>query len=149
MCIRDRNKIEVEDVENVVGTTRKFSVFELNRAIGEKNTLKALYIVSRMIELGEPLQKIIRMIGWYMSIIGRIVFSKSLKKNTDDLRKEIGVAPFYWKNYLKEAENFSEESIKKSFEFLLEADYNSKRSYQNNLTIGTVLVYNLCKLQNK
>jgi len=143
--IKEKNRITREDIENVVGVTRKYNVYELRKAIGEKNISKATQIISKMIEIGESLPGIIVWLVMYFNIIGKIVYLTPYFKNLNELREKTGINQYFWKDYIQQAKNFSEDSIKSCFEFLLEADYNSKRGYQNDLTIGTLLVYRLCR----
>ena len=48
----ERKRITMEDVADVVGVSRGFTVFDLQRAVGKKNLTEALRIVKRMMETG-------------------------------------------------------------------------------------------------
>ena len=57
-----RKEIEVDDVESVVSRVRPHSIFELTEAIGMKNCPKALILLDRMLEGGEPPLRILTMV---------------------------------------------------------------------------------------
>lgn len=53
LYVGDNLKIEIDDVSTVVGKSRSFNIFELQRAVGERNAERAHEIASKMLETGE------------------------------------------------------------------------------------------------
>lgn len=54
LYVGDKKIITVDDITSVVGVSREFSVFELQWAIGMKDTAKAAEILKHIIDQGEP-----------------------------------------------------------------------------------------------
>jgi DNA polymerase-3 subunit delta len=73
----ERTQMKLEDVADVVGISRGFTVFDLQKAIGNKNLEEALRIVKRMIETGETPQLAIVMLTRYFIL--RLIISKTIR----------------------------------------------------------------------
>jgi len=145
LYIKDRDTIEEDDIANIVGIVREYNIFELRNAVGEKKIFDGIRIITKMIELGESLPGIIVRLTMYFNMLGKIVFTKTQGKSLDELRSQLGIHPFFWKETIKQAKNFSEDSLKRCFETLLDADYKAKTGFQNDETIATIMIYHLCK----
>ncbi|MFQ5770188.1 MAG: DNA polymerase III subunit delta, partial [bacterium] len=90
-----KKKIEVKDVQKVVGLTRKFSVFDLNDAIGYKDLEKALVILNHMLESGESPTGILAMIARHFINLNKLKGVVTQNKSKDEMSTLTGIPPFF------------------------------------------------------
>jgi DNA polymerase-3 subunit delta len=140
-----RKRIESDDVRQVVGLSRGYSVFDLSNLVGQKKLGAALSIISRMIESGESPIGILAMITRQFSVLLKLKFA--LKKGTApvQLASVAGVPGIFIHDYLAQAKNYTVLELQQAFTYLLEADVQLKSSGQKPRLILELLVYNLVR----
>ncbi len=119
-------EISVADIEYNIGISKEFNVFELNSALGKRDALKAIQIVNYF--AANPKS------NPFVLIIGSMVgyFTKILKyhylhdKSAASVAKELGVHPFFIKEYEVAARNFTKMKIFQVIAYLREYDLKSK-----------------------
>lgn len=102
----DANKeITVQDIEKNIGISKDFNVFELNNALGKRDALKAIQIVDYF-AANPKSNPVVLVLG---TLYG--YFSKVLKyhylPDKSTAPKELGVHPFFVKDYEYAARNFN------------------------------------------
>lgn len=143
--LTDRKKIESEDVRQVVGISRGYSVFDLSNSIGQKKVNTALVIVSRMLELGESPIGILAMLIRHFSILLKLKYGLKKGSSQAHLASFAGVPVFFVKDYLPQVKNFTRQELQQAFSHLLEADVKLKSSGQKPRLILELLIYNLVR----
>lgn len=145
LFVDDKERIEEEDVEAVVGIAKHYNIFELSDAVGKMDLKGAVEILERMLDVGESPVSIVAMLTRYFTILWKI---KELIQHREPERKIasiVGVHPFFVKDYIAQAQNFSEARITTAFTHLLNADVHLKSSYQKPKIVMDVLIYNLIR----
>jgi len=129
LYVGERKTITVDDISAVVGVSREFSVFELQWAIGGKDTGKASAILARMIEQGEPHPVLI------VAVLTK--FFQTLWKLHDVRRRGVqggqqfvqaGVFGSYAERYGQAANKYSMQEIEDAFIALADLDEKLKSS---------------------
>lgn len=144
--IENSKRIEVEDVQSVVGFSKEFNIFNLLNAIGQRNLRSALLIVNRLLEHGEsPTAMVIRLTDYFSTLL-KFLEPQNSRKSDNELAKIAGVNFYFIKDYKAQARNFTIKQMEKAFALLLEADLNLKTSYQTPTIIMELLVYRLIRL---
>ncbi|MBI3004157.1 MAG: DNA polymerase III subunit delta [Ignavibacteriales bacterium] len=143
--IGDRQSVTVEDVAQVVGATRGFTIFDLQNAIGRLDMKEALQILKRMLELGENHQLLIVMLTRFFHQLWKLSELTSKKLSEREMAAELKVHPFYLKQYLGFARNFSVDHIETGFKALLEADVELKSTSRDPHIVLDLLVYTLIR----
>lgn len=122
---KDR-EISVHDIEQNIGISKDFNVFELNSALGKREVLKAVQIVDYFSSnpKSNPFVVVIGSLAGY--------FTKLLKyhylpdKTSAVVAKELGVHPFFTKEYDIAARNFNRRKLFDVIAILREYDLKSK-----------------------
>ncbi len=143
--LSDKNHIEAEDVEAVVGASRQFNVFEFCDAVGSKNIDKGLKILDGMLQFGGVPAGMLVMLNRHFSILAKLKELKTKNYRRDQIAKELKINPFFVDNYTKQTNLYSRSHFDIIFELLLDADYQLKTSYQKPKMIMEML---LLKLNN-
>jgi DNA polymerase-3 subunit delta len=125
----NEKKITVEHIEANVGISKEFNVFELNKAVGEKNVLKANRIIdhfSRNPKSGETdLSSVVRTL--YANFFFKLLKYHYLNdKSQFAAASAIGVNPFFVKDYEMAARKYSAPKIIQIISILREYDLKAK-----------------------
>lgn len=118
--------ITADDVSSVVGVSREYTVFELQRAIGGRNRQRAAEIVDRMMEAGESPPWIIVMLTSYFLSLWRVRDLLRTGTSNAAIAGDLRVTPFRAQEYREAAERFTREEIEDAFSLLARADEQVK-----------------------
>jgi DNA polymerase-3 subunit delta len=113
-------------IEQNIGISKDYNVFELGNALGEKDVLKANKIINHFNANPKenPIQKTIGSLFYYFQKLLKIHLSP--KKSRDDLQQILGVPPFFINDYLKAARNYPTKKLVEIVSLLREYDVKSK-----------------------
>lgn len=119
-------QISEEHVHKYVGISKEYNVFELQKALGNKNALTAYKIVDYFASnpKANPLVLLIPQLFSYFVKILLIHISKD--KDEKSLAASLGVHPFFVKDYLAAARFYSLPKLEEIIHLLKIADINSK-----------------------
>ena len=125
----NEKRITVEHIETNIGISKEFNVFELNKAIGEKNVLKANRIIdhfSRNPKSNETdLSSVIRSL--YANFFVKLLkFHYLADKSQQSVASAIGVHPFFVKDYEMAARKYSAPKVIQIISYLREYDLKAK-----------------------
>jgi len=139
----ERMRVTPEDVADVVGVSRGFTVFDLQNAIGKKNIGEAMRIVKRMIETGETPQLSIVMLSRYFNLLWKVQDMVRHGASEAEVIAATRISPYYFKDYAEAARRFSSSQIENSFAILLDADLQLKSTSPDPYHLMEMLVYSL------
>lgn len=126
VAVPKSKKIDDVDVEYNIGISKDFNVFELQKAIGAKDFVKANQIINYFGDNpnDNPIFMTIVVLYGYFTKLLKLHFSKDKDKNT--LATMLGVNPYFVNDYLVAARNYSWTDCMKCIEVLREFDLRSK-----------------------
>jgi len=146
--VGEKKKIEVDDVNSIVGMSRQFNVFELQSAIGAKNIARVLEIVERMLDAGEqPIGIIVRLTRYFQQL-WIIQDCLARKKSKQEIATVLRLPPkqmFFLENDVRSAQRFTSGEVRRAFALLEEADESLKTSNGDARLVMTLLLYNIVK----
>jgi DNA polymerase-3 subunit delta len=143
--IGNKRQIEPEDIAEVVGESKGYTIFELQNAIGKRDIALSIQILERMLEYGESPQLMIVMLTRFFTQLYKLTELKQRRAQEREIVAELGIRPFFVKQYLVFVSNFSKEHIEQNFRALLEADTTMKTSSRDPHLVMDLLVYSLVK----
>lgn len=126
VAIPASKRIDDVDVEYNIGISKDFNVFELQKAIGSKDFLKANRIINYFGDNPKDnpiIMTITALYGYYTKLL-KLHFSKDKSRST--LATMLGVNPFFVNDYLEAAGNYSWVDCMQCIEVLREFDLKSK-----------------------
>ena len=126
VAVPKSKKIDDADVEYNIGISKDFNVFELQKAIGAKDLLKATQIVNYFGDNpnDNPIFMTIVVLYGYFTKLLKLHFSKDKDKNT--LATMLGVNPFFVNDYITAARNFPWTDCMRCIEILRDFDLRAK-----------------------
>lgn len=131
--------ITADDIENGVGISKDFNVFELNNALGHKDKTKAFQIANYFV--ANPKNgPLVLVLGTLQGFFNKIYLTHQYRNTQDkDLAAAIKVSPFFVKDYKVAARNYSEQKLEQIFYVLEEYDLRSKGVNNNSIKEGELL----------
>lgn len=126
----NRKTITEEDVEQYVGVSKDFNVFELQAALATKNLSKAIQIIQyfEANPKAAPIQLILPSLYSFFSKVFMIYGLNT--RDEKSVAASLGINPFFIKDYLKATDIYSYPDVEKLI--LLLSDYNLKSIGINN-----------------
>jgi DNA polymerase-3 subunit delta len=129
LYIGERRRIELKDVEEVVSEVRIATIFDLTKAIGERDLKKAFRALERIWESGEHPLKILGMISRQFRHLAMTKEILALGGGAEEIKKELGISnPYYLRELSAQATGFSSPSLHRALKNLWETDLKLKRS---------------------
>ena len=147
----DRTSITAEDIENNVGISRQYSIFELTRELSVKNAPKALKIAAyignsprfMMLLATAPLFNHFYRILRYEALMSRNPSAGSAEKAS-----ALGVNPYFLKEYDAAARNYPPEKCLAVISLVKEYDFKGKGGNSGEASQPEMLMELVAKILN-
>ena len=147
VAVPKSKKIDDIDVEYNIGISKDFNIFELQKAIGNKDFVKANQIINYFGDNpnDNPIFMTIVVLYGYFTKLLKLHFTKDKDKNT--LATMLGVNPFFVNDYLVAARNYSWTDCMRCIEVLREFDLRSK-GYNSSSDVSQKELYKemICRI---
>ncbi len=135
-----KNEINEDDVATIVGISKEFNVFQLQKAIGKKDLSESLKILKNMLRSERQEILIITMLARYFTILWQLQEEISQGADKSKLASKLGINIYFFDEYLQSSKNYSEQSINNIFNYLYQADKELKTSSVVSLIIMERLI---------
>ena len=145
--IPTEKEITAADIEQNIGISKDFNVFELNTALAKRNAVKAFQIVDYFAAnpKSNPMPVVIGSLGTYFTKILKYHYLPD--KSSAAAAKQLGVHPFFVKEYEFAARNFNRRKTFDIIHHIKEFDLKSKGMNVGHLTdsgdLLTELIYKI------
>ncbi len=137
-----RTTITDDDVLTAGGHSREFNVFELQKAIGEADRVRATAILERMLSQaasrrGEAIM-IVTMLSRFFFKLRKLA---GRRRPPGDLARHLGVSPYFVKEYEAAFRRLGARTVQRAFPALLAADFELKGGAERDerLVLGLAL----------
>jgi DNA polymerase-3 subunit delta len=141
LYVGDREKIDMDDIAAVVGKSRTFNIFELQRAMSQRNLKRAQEIALRMLENGEKPVYINFMLSRYFLNLLQVKHLVGKRAEQRDISTSIfGRWNPVINEYTSAAKLFSIKEIEGALATLLEVDLKLKTSGYDGPDAMVVLI---------
>jgi DNA polymerase III subunit delta len=120
------SQITIEDVEKGVGVSKEYNVFELNNALGMRDTLKAFKIITYFASNPKngPIVMVMGSLQKYFLQLYTYYHNRS--KPEGDIAAMLKVSPYFVKDYKTAASKYNDQSLRQVFYILEEYDLRAK-----------------------
>ncbi|MFM8472377.1 MAG: DNA polymerase III subunit delta [Candidatus Kapaibacterium sp.] len=126
LFVGDAAQVSLDDALSVVGESREYNVFELQKAVGEKATAKALVILDRMMRADRQEMLIISMLTRYFLQLWKLVDASAARMSTFDMAKATGINSYFLPEYMGVLQRYPASRIDDAFFALRDADRKLK-----------------------
>ena len=140
--------ITPEIIEENIGISKDFNNFELRKAIGEKDSLKAHRIINYFAQnpKDNPLVVTISLLFSYFSQI--LQYHGLNDKSKGVVAKQLKVSTYFVSDYVTAARNYPMKKVSRAINLLQETDVKSKGVGAANISQGDLLKELLVKIMN-
>jgi len=116
-----------DDVEKNIGISKDFNVFELQKAIGNKDILKSNRIINYFID-NEKQNPLVLIIGNLVTFFRKILIYHSIENKNDRniVAQKLGVSPFFVTDYANAASKYNLDRAVNIISMIREYDLRSK-----------------------
>ena len=131
LYVGEKNKITCQHVRELIGHGLLDNVFVLGNLIGAKKYFELTEIYRQLLSQGEAPARLLNLVSGHFRKL--LIAQACLKKNRQiapqDLAQEIGVHPFFVKDYLKQVQLFKGDELEKLYRKTLDlfSDLRSSR----------------------
>ena len=124
--VKNGNTITDDHVEQNIGISKEFNVFELQKAIGEKNVYRSNLIAYNLSANPKenPLVMIVPVLFGFFSKL--LVYHQLKDKSRDGVAKGLKVNPFFVQDYIRAGSNYPMGKLVKVISLLREYDLKAK-----------------------
>lgn len=143
--VGEKKTIAADDVSEVVGASKGYTIFELQNAVGRKDLREALRILHAMLEAGQSPQMIIVMLTRFFQQLWKLSELKLSRTPDAEMARQAGVNPYFLKQLVQFQSNFSSGHLENSFRVLREADTIIKSISRDKQGVMDLLIYSLVK----
>jgi DNA polymerase-3 subunit delta len=136
--------ITLEDVQRLVGISRQYNIFELQKALGQKQLPRSIEILETMLRNGESAIAVIVMLTKYLQKLWLLHDPAVIALGDAQLPSILGTYPSFLPEIKAAARNFSISDFERCFSALCRTDEILKSSGMNEKTALTMLIFALC-----
>lgn len=124
--VKQGQEINTNDIQNNIGISKDFNVFELQHALTRKDAYKANQIINYFAEnpKNNPIFLVLGNLNSYFSKILRVHYASD--RSPQGLAKELGLSPFFVKDFEQAAKVYSKEKLFRIMSYLRECDVKVK-----------------------
>jgi DNA polymerase III subunit delta len=144
--IGSSSTISQEDVNALIGVSKVYNIFALQRAIGEKDIAKSIVILENMLDNGESSLGIIVMLVKYFQKLW--ILKGSQFQNDSEIANLFGISPYFAQEYRTATLKYKMAEIENNFRALLETDEALKTSTSEERLAMTLLLYKIIKYEH-
>lgn len=117
-----REVIAAEDVEAVCANRTENKIFEMINAIAQKQQKKALDLYYDLLALKEPPMRILYLITRQFNLLMQVKELKGQGFDQAGIASRLGVQSFIIRNYLRQAERFTQEQLREAVQECVETE---------------------------
>ncbi len=129
------SQITAKSIEENIGFSKDFNVFELRKSLGERNQLKSYQIVNYFAENPKD-NNIVMVVGLVFSFFIQVLKYHGLKdKNPNNVAKVLGVNPYFLKDYDVALKNYPMKKVSQIIATMRSIDIKSKGVGANALPL--------------
>ncbi len=142
------NTVNTDLIQKYVGISKEYNVFELQKALSFKDNLKAQRIV-QYFGANPKLNPVIPVIAVLFTYYSKVLLiHQNSSKSEKALAQELKIRPFFLKEYLQAARNYTRDKVIENIHHLRVADLRVKGIGSNQSQPGEVLKELIFKLMH-
>jgi len=143
--VGERERIELEDASEAVTSQRSFTVFELLRYVGQNQTRRAIAALRKLLLAGEQPLVILALLARQIRILWQAKDGTRRKMSPVELSQALNLPSTVLRNYIQQAEYFSEAELYLIHRVIRETDLALKTTSSAPQLHLEALILRLCR----
>ncbi|HPI20751.1 MAG TPA: DNA polymerase III subunit delta [Candidatus Kapabacteria bacterium] len=132
--IDERERVTLDDIAAVTGSSRKYNVFEFQKQVAKRNLKKAAMILEKMQKNEQQEILIVSILTKFFITLFKLI-EKTNAGNNYQIAEQVGISSYFLKEYLDSLKLYSASDIEHAFFYLIEADEMLKSSSTDRMYI--------------
>lgn len=128
----NQNHITIDDVEEIVGINKENNVFELTKAVGNRDLDTSLRITDNLLMHSNQSVLILITLTRYFLTLFKLIDERKATSNKFQLAGKVGVNPYFIDEYIRTLNKYSPSDIERAISILSKSDEELKSSSTNN-----------------
>ncbi len=137
---REKSVLDEDDITKIIGQSRKFNVFELQKAIGNKELNLSLEILTNLLANERQEMLIITIIAKYFIVLWKLYDLTHSNLPNSEIAAKTGINPYFLKEYQNALKKYTIKEIEKAITILNEVDEKLKSTSINSLYLMQTLL---------
>lgn len=137
--VKSGNEINAAHIEQYIGISKDFNIFELQNALGTKNILKANQIISYFAKNPKDHPLVVTLFNLYSYFSKVLIYHYTVDKSNKNAAAVLKVHPYFLKDYQVAAKNFSPKKAEMAISILRDYDRKSKGVNNSSADDGELL----------
>ncbi len=137
--IKEGEEITAELVQENIGISKEFNVFELQESLAKKDILKANRIVNYFSANEKEHPAVMTLSSLYGYFTKVLLYHFAPDKSKFAVAQTLGVNPFFVDGYIKAAQNYNTAKLKSIFAYLKEYDLKTKGVDNSGVSNGELM----------
>lgn len=138
-----KNDITVDDVHVVIGSTREYNVFELQKSIGDKNIVKALEILHKILSRDSQEMLILAILSKYFISLMKLSDESKVTSNPYQLSQKVGIYSTHLDEYMNAVKKYNPNQLDNAIMELTEVDFRIKSGTMDKLSLMQNMLINI------
>ncbi len=134
-----RTQVTSEDVAAVVGVSRQYNIFELQRALAGGEIARAEEILERMLEAGQAAPYFVAMLSGFFATVWKLHDCRRRGMSEDAMAREVKRERWMLADYLRALGHYSPYQTERALALLLTVDERSKLGGDDTTLLQTFL----------
>jgi len=139
--------VQIQDLKAAIGPQQMPSIFDLTRAIGERDSCEAVRLLAALLLGGDAPLKILSMLIRQVRQMWLAKTRKNQGASSAEIAQEVGISSFFISELLAQTQRFTLEEIESAYRDLLATDSRLKRSRVEPQFLLEDLILRLCQPQ--
>ncbi len=131
-------EITLKHIHDNIGISKEYNVFELQTALSRKDALKVNRIINYF-EANPKANPMVLVLGNLNNFFSKVlIYHYSKDRSPQNLARELGISPFFIKDYEQAARSYPDNKTKQIISYLREYDVKSK-GVESNTDAGGLM----------
>mgnify|MGYP001014097697 CR=1 FL=1 len=145
LYVGDKKEITEDDIFQLSGTTKDYNVFELQKAIAQRNLSKSIFIINKILAVDRQEMLIITILVKFFSLVFKLADIKKIMSDESLIAKEMGMLKWQIYDYMSAANSYKPEEIDRILILLADTDFKLKSGFSDNIFIMQELITKIIK----
>jgi DNA polymerase-3 subunit delta len=146
--VKPGEEISPAMVEENIGVSKEFNIFELQNAIGTKNVFKAFQIAEYFAANPKNNPMIMTIAQLYSYFVKVLTYHNLEDKSKNNAASVLGINPYFLNDYIKAAREYPAQNCMRNIAYIREYDLRSKGVNSISATDGALLKELIYKILN-
>ena len=136
----DKEKVSFEEIKKLISSTKQYSIFDLQEAIGRGDKVKAIEVAYNLLDSGQEIIVIINMLAKFVLTVSQILEMIKTNVNDNEAARKLQLSWYYYVNCKKANYLFSDSRLLNASRALFEADLAVKTTAVDPKTVLITLI---------